>query len=178
MRVVGNRIAMQVEQYQYLCNVLEIRERSLRSVREEVDLLNMCGGLSQDDIVRLRASIVGNISTGDPHNAIPAIVIKDEPTKAATHNPNQPTTSLKAMIQGMLPCLLPDSQITQLCKRVKRRITTVYTFQRHKATFLLTNDWPHVRAALEQEMAESGWRYGAVGAGGGDGMGDAISVDE
>jgi hypothetical protein len=78
----------------------------------------------------------------------------------------------------MLPYLVPDSQMTQLCKRVKSRISTVYTFQRRKATYLLTRDWAAVRDALEVELAENGWRY-TGGAGVGDGMEEeVISVDE
>ena len=148
---------------------LEVKERTLRAVREELDLLNVCGGVFPDDVARLRYAIVGpQVAVNEHQMPIPAIVIKDDPDPA-TVNPdppphhNQPTTSLKAMLQGMLPCLLSDAHMIQLCKRVKRRIEGVYTFRRHQATFVLAADWQPVRAALEQELAENGWRYGVGG---------------
>ena len=154
---------MQCEHFQNLCNVLEIRERSLRSVRDEMDLLNMCGGLFPEDVARLRSSIVGNVGpSGDQVNAVPVIVVKAEPVEPVVpvvklHH-NQPTMSLKSMLQSMLPTPVSDSQMTQLCKRMKRRMTTLYTFQKHKATFVMTQDWLQVRAALEKELAETVWR--------------------
>ena len=163
--------------FEYLTNMLALRERTLRVVREEVDLLNACGGMRPEDVGRLRNVIIGQQQPQqyiDPNTPVPAIVVKDEPVRHG----NQPTTSLKAMLQGMLPYLVPDSQMTQLCKRVKGRISTVYTFQRRKATYLLTRDWTAVRDALEAELAENGWRY-TGGAGVGDEMeGEVISVDE
>jgi hypothetical protein len=150
--------------FEYLTNMLALRERTLRVVREEVDLLNACGGMRPEDVHRLRNVIIGQQQQQpyiDPNTPVPAIVIKDEPARHA----NQPTTSLKAMLQGMLPNLVPDSQMTQLCKRVKSRISTVYTFQKKKATYLLTRDWAPVREALEAELAENGWRYGRDGGG-------------
>ena len=148
----------------YLSHALDIRERTLRVVREEIDLLNACGGVYADDVARLRAVIVGAAVVAQPscdsRHAIPAIVIKDEPDTSQPFHHNKPSTSLKAMLQGMLPCLVADAQMIQLCKRVKRRMgSEVYTFRKHQATFLLTDDWPKVRAALEQEVAENGWRY-------------------
>ena len=155
---------------------LEVKERTLRTVREELDLLNMCGGVFPNDIARLRGVIVGNELQGVNEHCAPvsAIVIKDEPEDNVPRHHNQPTTSLKAMLQGMLPCLLSDAHMIQLCKRIKRRISNVYTFRRHQATFVLAADWEPIRDALQVEIAENGWRYSLEGYDGTAEMGDGI----
>ena len=172
-----------MQSYQELMYALDVKERTLRVVREEYDLLNACGGVFPNDIARLRGVIVGNNNTEQPQPygvnqhqpPVAAIVIKDEPEdNTVPRHHNQPTTSLKAMLQGMLPCLLSDAHMIQLCKRIKRRISNVYTFRRHQATFVLAADWEPIRDALQVEIAENGWRYSLEGYDGTAEMGDGI----
>ena len=113
-----------------------MRERELQVALAEYTFLSMCGGVSEHDVARLRASVCP-----------PPVVIKieDDPVTASEIMP------LKQMIKDLLVGTGPlgEGHFNALCRNVRRECgDAVQVFKRHQASFVRIEDKEKVQAAL------------------------------
>ena len=107
---------------------LYLRECTLRVAREEVAFLEATGGITSEEIGRIRGRVLGN-----PHVAMEAIKIED----------GRETVSLKSVLSD----LAQDSAVNQLCRRVRPMLEQVGVniFRKHQAIHILKSDAHRVR---------------------------------
>jgi hypothetical protein len=123
--------------YDFMCRHLSIRERELHVIKEEYAFLQSCGGVTSEDMARLRASIQHCTTQ-----------IKEEPKdEIATH-----LVSLKSMLLEIITHSQTDN-INKICRHVKPLLERegIRTFNRHHATHVRSTDIARVRSVLEKD---------------------------
>lgn len=133
-----------------------MRERELQVALAEYTFLSMCGGISEHDVARLRASVCP-----------PPVVIKIEDDDAPKPVYTSGFVSLKSVIRDLLVGSGPtgETQLNALCRRVRgvcgNKLTT---YQRHNASHVRVGDIGVVRNGLAMVMRErlDGWGDGGM----------------
>lgn len=127
--------------YDFMSQHLSIRERELHVIKEEYAFLQSCGGVTSEDMARLRASIL--------HCSDCTIQIKEEPKDEtiAAH-----LVSLKSMLLEIITHSQTDN-INKICRHVKPLLDRegIRTFNRHHATHVRSTDIVRVRSVLEKD---------------------------
>ena len=133
--------------YEQKTRTLSLREHELRVLREEFSFLQTCcGGVSDDDVARYRASVLKHsVSTPVPSEEV--VVIKDEPQEEEATLQGGGLVSLKSVLLG-LGCN-PQS-INTSCRRVKALLvrSKIPIFCRHGATHVRVSDCMRIKSVI------------------------------
>jgi len=120
--------------YEHAAWQLYLRENGLRVAREEVAFLESTGGVTPEELARIRARVLGE----------ECVVVKDEEAVPAIVLPNGPTVSLKSVLTEVVRA---DAAANQLCRRVRPLLEQqgIATFKKHHAVHVLRTDAERVK---------------------------------
>ena len=114
---------------------LYLRECAMRAAREEVAFLEATGGVTEEDLRRIRErAMAGGIDMNNNQNHI---IIPTNPPQSTT------TVSLKSVLTEVVQ----SQAINQLCRRVRPLLEQngIVTFKKHQAIHVLQADAQRVR---------------------------------
>ena len=109
-----------------------LRECSLRAAREEVAFLEATGGVSAEDLARIRSSVFTNVKVEESGDLI------SRPVEHETV-----TVSLKSILTEVVN----SDAVNQLCRRVRPVLERhgIVTFKKHQAIHVLRTDAQRIK---------------------------------
>ena len=115
---------------------LYLRECAMRAAREEVAFLEATGGVTEEDLRRIRERAMADGGV-DMNNNQPHLIIPTNPPQSTT------TVSLKSVLTEVVQ----SQAINQLCRRVRPLLEQngIVTFKKHQAIHVLQADAQRVR---------------------------------
>jgi hypothetical protein len=131
--------------FDFMTQHLSIRERELHLVRDEYAFLQSCGGVSHEDMVHFRNTVLRHT------RPVPAIMptIKQEPHDEPKSGS---IISLKSMLLDIITHEQADN-INKICRHVRPLLDRegIRTFCRHHATHVRSADLERIRLLLQRE---------------------------
>ena len=149
--------------YEFMHRHLSVRERELRTIKDEYAFLQSCGGVSMQDMAYFRASVLRhallvdcgrnnhNINNNNSNDDI--VVVKQEGGGQPPPPPlSSPIISLKSMLLDIITRDQADN-INKICRHVRPLLERegIRTFCRHHATHVRAVDQPRVAELLQRE---------------------------